>query len=110
MTPAFVAELGTVCLSANTLGWKEKLLSWLNSRPHDISSTLEALFDKYIPRVVDFLRPVLAGSEVDDALSLSTVVMTDSVISDHIEPQDMMLSEVHLISTCCHVLEVTLHI
>ena len=93
-------------MSADTIGWRDITLSWLSGRSHDLADTLELLFDKYIPQVVDFIRPVLSNSVAVKTDSDSALSVGENVPHGLIEPQDLMLSEVHVANTCCQILEV----
>lgn len=106
LNPASAAEIGKVFMSSDTIRWRDVSHSWLSGRSHDLTDTLESLFDKYIPQVVDFIRPVLANSAKTTSSNDSTVSMSDKVSHCVIESQDLLLSEVHLMNTCCQILEV----
>lgn len=82
------------------------MLRWLYSRSHDNADTLEALFDKYIPPVIDFMGPVLTNSAINKTNDNSTVSVSEKMMTSHLESQELMLSEVHVMNTCCQVLEV----
>ena len=85
------------------------MLTWLTNQPQrDYADTLEVLFNKYIPDVLEFIHPVLAtsGSAKKSEPPGSTVSMSERVCQSQLEPQDVMLSEVHLINTSCQILEV----
>ena len=85
------------------------MLTWLSSQSQsDYTDTLEALFDKYIPDVLEFVRPVLSTSGLAKSETHgSAVSMSERVPHSQVEPQELMLSEVHLIKTCCQILEVS---
>ena len=82
------------------------MLSWVNEKSFGNSEAIEALFDKYLPQVIVYLRPLLAGSAAVDGQT-GGGGSTVSLLRNEIEPQDVMLSEVHLINTCCQILEVS---
>ena len=99
-------------MSSDTISWKDILLTWLTSQSQLQTEHTQALFDKYIPDVLEFLRPILAtgggfaqksepGHETQSVVSLS-----ERVTQSQAEPQEVMFSEVHLIKTCYHILEV----
>ena len=95
-------------MSSDTISWRDILLSWLSPRSHDNVHAIEALLDKYIPDVIGFIRPVLANSTPSiKSESDSSVSLSDKVSHSQVEPQELMLSEVHLIKTCCQILEVS---
>lgn len=108
LSPASATEIGKVFMTSETIGWRDEMSSWLSSRSHDQADALEALFDKYIPQVIDFLRPVVATSGADTMESVSMITVSDRLSRNQIEEQDLRLSEVHLIKTCCQILEVKL--
>ena len=85
------------------------MLTWLASQPRsNYTETLEALFDEYIPDVLEFLAPVLANDTLAKSeSSKSAVSLSERVSHSQMEPQDLMLSEVHVIKTCCQILEVS---
>ena len=83
------------------------LTTWSHDKSHDQSETLEGLFYKYIPLVIDFIRPALSGQSSDTSDAVSSVNMSDKMSRDQIELQDLKLSEVHLINTCCQILQVS---
>ena len=95
-------------MSPGTIGWRDIALSWLASRSPHNADTIEALFEKYVPAVIEFLCPVLAGSiPAKSADSVSSVSLSEKACrSQWVEPQDLMLSEVHLVKQCCQILEV----
>ena len=96
-------------MSSSTISWRDIALTWLTSQPQqDYTDTLEALFDKYIPDVLEFLSAVLATSGLAKKSEPpgSTVSMSERVCHSQLEPQDLMLSEVQLVKTLCQILEV----
>ena len=114
-------------MSSSTISWRDVALTWLTSQPqpdknNKTASTLEELFDKYIPEVLEFLSPVLATCTSNlcsgviqkpeppapggSALSLGERVCRRSQV---VESQELMLSEVHLTKTCCQILEVCVY-
>ena len=114
-------------MSSSTISWRDIALTWLTSQPqpdknNKTASTLEELFDKYIPEVLEFLSPVLATCTSNScsgvvqkseppapggsALSLGERVCRRSQV---VESQELMLSEVHLTKTCCQILEVCVY-
>ena len=107
LNPASAAEIGKIFMSSDTIGWREVTHSWLSSRSHEHNDTLESLFNKYIPQVVDFIRPVLTNSTVTKLISDSNVSI-NKLSNCHVESQDLMLSEVHLMNTCCQILQVSM--
>ena len=88
------------------------MLTWVTSQSCcDHTDVLETLFDKYIPHVLEFLAPVLANTTLAKSESSgSAVSVSERVSRSQVEPQDLMLSEVHLIKTCCQILEVSQYI
>jgi hypothetical protein len=89
------------------------LLTWLTSQSPWQPDYTQELFDKYIPDVLEFLRPILATTSglVQKLKSReSSMSMSEKGRHSQVEPQEVMLSEVHLIKTCCHILEVQCHI
>ena len=107
LNPASAAEIGKIFMSSDTIGWRDITHSWLSNRSHDITDTLESLFNKYIPPIVDFIRPVLANSAITKLISDSNVSVNDELSHCQIESQDLVLTEVHLMNTCCQILEVS---
>lgn len=108
LNPASAAEIGRIFMSSDTIGWRDITHSWLSSRSHDLTDTLESLLNKYIPQVVDFIRPVLANNTMTKLISDSNVSVNDTLSHCHIESQDLVLSEVHLMNICCQILEVSM--
>ena len=84
------------------------MLTWLTSQSQpNYTDTLGTLFDKYIPDVLEFVRPILSTSGLAKAETRgSSVSMSERVSHSQVEPQELMLSEVHLIKTCYQILEV----
>lgn len=97
-------------MSSATISWRDVLLTWLTSQSQLQTDQTQALFDKYIPDVLEFLRPILATSsgliQKSEPGHESVVSVSEKVTRSQAEPQEVMLSEVHLIKTCCHILEV----
>ena len=97
-------------MSSATISWRDVLLTWLTSQLQLQTDQTQALFDKYIPDVLEFLRPILATSsgliQKSEPGHESVVSVSEKVTRSQAEPQEVMLSEVHLIKTCCHILEV----
>ena len=107
LNPASAAEIGKIFMSSDTIGWRDITHNWLSSRSHDLTDTLKSLFNKYIPQVVDFIQPLLANNTVTKLVSNSSVSVNDKLSNCHVKSQDLMLSEVHLMNTCCQILEVS---
>ena len=82
------------------------LTTWSHDQSHDLTETLEGLFDKYIPLVIDFIGSALSGRSSHTSNTVSSVSVGDKLSREQIEPQDLVLSEVHLMNTCCQILKV----
>ena len=96
-------------MSQDTISWNDVLIQWLHRMP-DLKPTLwdtvEDLFDKYLPLTLEFLSPVLSehasGREAPEVSSTSvTATLT-------LEDQDLKLTKVQLINSCCRIFQVML--
>lgn len=107
LPPSLAAKTARVVLSQDTISWKEVLLKWLHSLLDYRASlweTMEALFDRYLPLTLDFISPALEdGGPAMTGASSSTV---DSNAAATLQPQDLKLTQVQLVNSCCRIFQV----
>ncbi len=82
-------------------------LKFLNSLPEsraDLWEAIEVLFDKYIPPTFEFISAALLESEAEGGPEVkpSTVCVDNTVV----EAQELKLTRVHLINSCCKIFQV----
>ncbi len=64
-SPATVSRCGMVYLDPRNLGYRPFFEKWLNTRSKQEAEILRALFDKYIPRCIDFIFEGVENDEDD---------------------------------------------
>ena len=104
LTPRASASLPRLCLSPSTVSWWDPVSRWLLTQPRERASDLEPHLQRLLPPCLEFLAPVLLGRE-----TRSTEVSTSSLSGGtqlRLFPQDLRLHPVHLVTTCCTILEV----
>ena len=110
-TSSFSSKVSKVVMSQNTISWRDIILKWLNSLSEDLKPVLwdilEPLFEKYLPSTLQFISPVLSGSAIyggHSGSSTGSVGGADPIIV----PQELKLSALHVVNSCCQILEVCL--
>ena len=77
-SPATVSRAGIIYVSDSELGWEPVIKSWLARRDAAEATILQPLFDKYVNRLLDFirlnLRPVMYNEQVCQVNTLSTLL------------------------------------
>lgn len=77
-SPATVSRAGIIYVSDTELGWEPVVKSWLQRRDPAEATTLTPLFDKYVNRMLDFirlnLRPVMYNEQVCQVNTLLTLL------------------------------------
>ncbi len=67
-SPATVSRAGIIYVSDTELGWEPVVKSWLQKRENAESTLMTPLFDKYVNRMLDFIRlnlhPVMYNEQV----------------------------------------------
>ena len=104
LTPRASASLPRLCLSPSTVSWWDPVSRWLLTQPRERASDLEPHLQRLLPPCLEFLAPVLLRRE-----TRSTEVSTSSLSGGtqlRLFPQDLRLHPVHLVTTCCTILEV----
>ena len=97
-------------MSQDTISWREVVLKWLHCLPEQkdkflLWDTMEPLFHRYIPPILEFLSPALTGLTVDvEALDNSMTCVAAGTLN--IEHQELKLSPVHVVHSCCQILQV----
>ncbi|XP_029437782.1 dynein heavy chain 2, axonemal isoform X2 [Rhinatrema bivittatum] len=57
-SPATVSRCGMVYTDYDSLGWKPGVQSWLDERPKGEVEILQRMFDKFIPKILNFKKDV----------------------------------------------------
>ncbi len=77
-SPATVSRAGIIYVSDVELGWEPVMKSWLARRDQAEAVILQPLFEKYVNRMLDFirlnLRPVMYNEQVCQVNTLSTLL------------------------------------
>lgn len=101
-------------MSQDTISWREIVLKWLHSLPEQqhkslLWDTIEPLFYKYIPPTLEFLSPAQAEPRADaDGVNNSTTSVAAGPLN--IEYQELKLSPVHMVNSCCQILQVCMYL
>ena len=104
MMPSTTAKVAKLCLSPDTITWRAVVQKWLHSQSKDHTEDIRAMFEKYIPKCLEFLAPVIRSEQ----WGLGGSLVDCSPPGLELVPQDLQLSEVHLMTSCCAILEVSL--
>lgn len=70
-SPATVSRAGIIYVSDSELGWGPVVASWLQTRRPAEAAALKPCFDKYVERVLDFIRCVTLFSWLPPAMTLT---------------------------------------
>ena len=109
LTPRASSCLPRLCLSPSTITWWDPVSRWLRTQPSDVATALEPLLQRLLPLCLKFLAPVLSGAGrgggVSVAQSASSLGAPQRV--HPLSPQDLRLHPIHLVLTCCKILEVS---
>lgn len=77
-SPATVSRAGIIYVSDTELGWEPVVKSWLQRRDNAEAQLMQPLFDKYVNRILDFVRinlhPVMFNEQVRWAGGASVVL------------------------------------
>ena len=112
LTPRASACLPRLCLSPSTVTWWDPVSHWLLTQSAETASALEPLLQQLLPPCLQFLAPVLSGGQ-GEARQEGGGVSEDSVSSIgalqrlQLSPQPLQLHPIHLVNTCCRILEVS---
>lgn len=104
LTPSSAAKIASLCLSPDTITWRDVVQRWLTNQNQAFVDSVQSLFDKYIPKCFDFLSPLLARESHSDNVVSS--VSLPSLAQKGLLPQEMCPSEINLISTCYTIFQV----
>ena len=55
-SPATVSRAGIIYVSETELGWQPVVASWLQTRRPQEAAALKPCFDKYVERMLDYVR------------------------------------------------------
>ncbi|DBA69380.1 TPA: Dynein gamma chain, flagellar outer arm [Trebouxia sp. C0005] len=75
-SPATVSRAGIIYVSDSELGWGPVVASWLQTRRPAEAAALKPCFDKYVERVLDFIRVNLKAVMYNEAVCQVTTLMT----------------------------------
>ncbi len=114
LTPSSVSRIATLDLSVGTVTGSEVMSRWLGMQPSSSyfkqnAPALHILFDKYTPKVREFIQPALSGSSIggcDVIQGTSSISLVNGVSVCRLQGQELRLSEVHLMQSLCRILEV----
>ncbi len=109
LTPSSVAQMATLCMSPATISWRDVAYQWLLKWEKQQTESLQSLFDVFIPKCVEFLAPVLEGVAHEEVGSDVSVAPSRSGVGQRLTGQELKLTEVHIIKTCCTILQVSPH-
>jgi dynein heavy chain, axonemal len=77
-SPATVSRAGIIYVSDTELGWEPGVKSWLQRREAHEATGLQPCFDKYVQRMLDFIRlnlsPVMYNEQVCQVNTLLTLL------------------------------------
>lgn len=72
-SPATVSRAGIIYMSDSELGWAPVVVSWLQRRDPLDRTTMQPLFDKYVDRMLDYVRvnlkPVMYNEQASEILT-----------------------------------------
>ncbi|XP_073817376.1 dynein beta chain, ciliary-like [Musca autumnalis] len=87
-TPATVSRAGILYINPQDLGWTPFILSWLNTRsnPSEVA-TLNVLFDKYIPPMLDAFR--VRFKKITPISDIAMLQMTCFLLQSMLTPQNV---------------------
>ena len=111
LTPSLSSKTACVALSQDTITWRDVGLKFLNSLPDSKSNlwdSIKALLDKYIPPTFEFISAALLESEDDGVHTKPSAVSIDNADASALEAQELKLTEVHLMNSCCKLFQVAL--
>ena len=107
LSPSLASKTACVALSQDTITWRDAGHKFLSTMPESRSDTIESLLDKYIPPTFEFISAALLESEADsEPETKPSAVGVDSMDTSAVEPQELKLTRVHLINSCCKILQV----
>ncbi|XP_037954213.1 dynein beta chain, ciliary [Teleopsis dalmanni] len=87
-TPATVSRAGILYINPQDLGWSPFIRSWLNTRTNQSEmSTLNVLFDKYIPPMLDVFR--LRLKKITPISDIAMLQMTCFLLNCMLIPQNV---------------------
>ncbi|MEW5318622.1 MAG: hypothetical protein WDW38_009830 [Sanguina aurantia] len=77
-SPATVSRAGIIYMSDSELGWAPVVVSWLQRRDPLDRTTMQPLFDKYVGRMLEYVRvnlkPVMYNEQVCSVNTLLTLI------------------------------------
>uniref|UniRef100_A0A1I8PDY1 Dynein beta chain, ciliary n=1 Tax=Stomoxys calcitrans TaxID=35570 RepID=A0A1I8PDY1_STOCA len=87
-TPATVSRAGILYINPQDLGWTPFILSWLNTRPNQSEvATLNVLFDKYVPPMLDAFR--VRFKRITPISDIAMLQMTCFLLNSLLTPQNV---------------------
>ncbi|KAL9894878.1 dynein beta chain, ciliary [Glossina fuscipes] len=87
-TPATVSRAGILYINPQDLGWTPFILSWLNTRTNQSEiSTLNVLFDKYVPPMLEVFR--LRLKKITPISDIAMLQMTCFLLNSLLTPQNV---------------------
>ena len=110
LTPGASATLPRLCLPPSVVSWWDPVSRWLLTQPREKATALEQHLRRLLPLCLEFLAPVLArGGETPPSQESSASSLSGGVTGPQfkLSHQDLRLHPVHLVTTCCTILEVS---
>jgi len=108
LTPSAAGSVSTLCLSECTVSWCDIVTRWFNTQLQPLlvnnKAMIHSLLEKYLPPTLEFIRPCLLGQE--QSLSAAAVREADSRGLLRLESQKLKLAKIHVVRTCCIILQV----
>ena len=104
-------RVASLNLTASTISWKDTIGKWFNTQSDSSTvrqhgDALQRFFKKYVPATMDFIQPALLTNSSNSFATVSTSTVSDGLGSLTLEPQQLKLSEVHVVQSCCRILQV----
>ena len=97
LSPSVLSRVGLLSLDKNDVNWRIVLARWLNSRPESEQDILQSLTDKYVGPTLEYL----------DQCTRPAVMVGSDRISKPRMKRMIDVSEINMVSTFCHLLEVS---
>lgn len=110
LPPSLAAKTARVVLSQDSISWKDVLFHWLHSSVPDyktnIWETIKALFCNYLPPTLEFISPALLQDFHQAVTSVSTTSVGSNAAGTTLKPQELRVTPVQVVSSCCRILQV----
>lgn len=106
-------RVASLNLTEGTVNWKDTVVKWFNTQSDSSTirqhrDALQLFFNKYVPATMDFIQPALTTNSSISHATVSISTISGGIGSLSLKPQQLKLSEVHVIQSCCRILQVSL--